>query len=345
MRYPEFLKNGGTIGFVAPSFGCNIQPYKDRFDAAINTFKNMGYSIQLGPNCYEGKGVGISNTPTKCAEELMDYYESSENDVLISCGGGELMCETISEVDFLRIKEANPKWFMGYSDNTNFSFLLVTMADTASFYGPNAPAFGMREWHESLMDSFDVLTGKNLIVHNYDKFQIESLIDEEHPFESYNLTEKTSLTGFVPQGMNADIKVQGRLLGGCLDVLSNLVGTRFDYVKEFNEKYKNDGIIWFLEACDIGVLEIRRTLWTMKEAGWFDNVKAFIFGRPIHGEEVMGLNYADAVMEHTLKAFNVPVILDADIGHVAPSMPVINGALSKVSFKDGNLVIDMGIEL
>ena len=28
MRYPEFLKDNGSIGFVAPSFGCNIEPYK-----------------------------------------------------------------------------------------------------------------------------------------------------------------------------------------------------------------------------------------------------------------------------------------------------------------------------
>ena len=27
MRYPEFLSEGGTIGFVAPSFGCATEPY------------------------------------------------------------------------------------------------------------------------------------------------------------------------------------------------------------------------------------------------------------------------------------------------------------------------------
>lgn len=28
MRYGKFLPENGTIGFVAPSFGCNIEPYK-----------------------------------------------------------------------------------------------------------------------------------------------------------------------------------------------------------------------------------------------------------------------------------------------------------------------------
>lgn len=38
MRIPKFLKDGGTIGFVAPSFGCNIEPYKSGF---INAQKSL----------------------------------------------------------------------------------------------------------------------------------------------------------------------------------------------------------------------------------------------------------------------------------------------------------------
>ena len=35
MRYPKFLEKGGTIGFVAPSFGCNIEPYRTAFGHAL----------------------------------------------------------------------------------------------------------------------------------------------------------------------------------------------------------------------------------------------------------------------------------------------------------------------
>ena len=87
----------------------------------------MGYKTELGPNCYEGKGVGISNTPSACAKELTDYYCSDDNDMLISCGGGELMCEILDYVDFQKIKEAEPKWYLGYSDNTNFSYFINSL--------------------------------------------------------------------------------------------------------------------------------------------------------------------------------------------------------------------------
>ena len=126
MRYPAFLPEDGTIGFVAPSFGAYIEPYHSAFLAALENLKADGFSADLGPNCFEGCGIGISNTPEKCGAELTDYYCSDQNDALISCGGGELMCEILDHVEFDRIRAASPKWFMGYSDNTNFTFLLTT---------------------------------------------------------------------------------------------------------------------------------------------------------------------------------------------------------------------------
>ena len=160
MKYPKHIQRGGTIGFVAPSFGCQIEPYYTAFGNAQKKFREMGYQLQLGPNCYAGEGIGISNTPEKCGQELTDYYCSPENDCLISCGGGELMCETMSHVDFERLQAAEPKWYLGYSDNTNMTYLLATICDTASVYGPCAAAFGMEPWHASLKEAFGILSGE-----------------------------------------------------------------------------------------------------------------------------------------------------------------------------------------
>lgn len=99
MKYGKFLPENGTIGFVAPSFGCNIEPYRSAFENAQKVWTKEGYSLSLGPNVYEGCGIGISNTPEKCAQEFNEWYEKEDVDVLISCGGGELMCEILPYVD------------------------------------------------------------------------------------------------------------------------------------------------------------------------------------------------------------------------------------------------------
>ena len=333
MRYPKYLEPGGTIGFVAPSFGCGIEPYRSAFENAQKKFVEKGYQLQLGPNCYEGSGVGISNTPEKCAAELMEYYCSNENDVLISCGGGELMCEILGHLDLERLKAAEPKWYMGYSDNTNFTYLQATICDTAAIYGPCAAAFGMEPWHKGIEDAFDVLTGGVKNVKGYDKWEKESLKDAEHPLEPYHVTEERVIRSFVgTESCEGTDKLQfsGRLLGGCMDCLVNLLGTRFDYTKEFIEKYKEDGIIWFLEACDLNVFGIRRAMWQMEQAGWFEHVKGFLIGRPMYyGQEMMGLDAYSAVLEVASRK-GVPVIMDLDIGHLPPMMPIVVGSIGEV---------------
>ena len=39
MRYPEYLPADGTIRFVAPSFGCAMEPYRTCFENACRTFE------------------------------------------------------------------------------------------------------------------------------------------------------------------------------------------------------------------------------------------------------------------------------------------------------------------
>lgn len=369
MKYGKFLPENGTIGFVAPSFGCNIEPYKSAFANAQKIWTKAGYSLNLGPNVYEGCGIGISNTPEKCAQEFNEWYEKEDVDVLISCGGGELMCEILEYVDFEKLCQGDPKWFMGYSDNTNLVFLLATLCDTAAIYGPCAAAFGMEPWHESLKDAMNVLTGMCKKVHNYDKWEREGLKTEENPLEPYNVTEKfqlrtwTAEKGLCLTEMEAEatnqenakdpaeknkkaedkkqISVKGRLLGGCLDSLATLCGTKFDKVAEFNEKYKEDGVLWFLEACDLNVMGIRRALWQLEAAGWFKNAKGFLIGRPLcYGEEFFGLDQYKAVID-ILSKYNVPIIMDLDIGHLPPMMPLVCGSVAEAAVEGNSITIDM----
>lgn len=344
MRYPEFLKENGTIGFVAPSFGCSIEPYKTAFQNALKKWEAMGYKTDLGPNCYASSGIGISNNPKICGEELNEWYCSKNNDILISCGGGELMCEVVPYMDFERMKNAAPKWYMGFSDNTNFVFLSTILMDTAAIYGPCAATFGMEPWHESVHVAWDLLCGKTNCVNGYDLWEREGLKDEENPLLPYNVTEPVVIKSYTCEnGIAVEtkeaIEFEGRLIGGCMDILQMYPGTKYDKVKEFNETYKEDGFIWFLEACELNTMSIRRCLWQLKEAGWLEYVKGFLVGRPMmYGEEAFGIDQFRAVTD-VLAEYNVPIIMDIDLGHLPPSMSIISGSKAKVNVKGNEISI------
>ncbi|MCR5135707.1 MAG: LD-carboxypeptidase [Oscillospiraceae bacterium] len=335
MKFPEFLKKGEAIGFVAPSFGCNIEPYRSSFGHAIERFSQLGHPALCGPNVYAGDGVGISTAPEKCGREFTDMYLSDACRAVLSCGGGEMMCEILRFVDFDTVAAARPKWFMGYSDNTNLSFLLPTLCDTAAIYGPCAPAFGMEPWHSSIEDAYRLLRGEKLSSEGYPLYEIQSRKDEEHPLEPYHCTEARRITACDPKTAvptQRSIAFSGRLIGGCLDILATLCGTRFDKVCSFTERYREDGLIWFLEACDLSVFGIRRAVWQLKNAGWFENASGFLIGRPLAGrEDQLGLDHIRAVTD-ILSEYHVPILLDTDIGHLPPMMPLICGSMADVSY-------------
>ncbi|MCR5651820.1 MAG: LD-carboxypeptidase [Lachnospiraceae bacterium] len=351
MIYPEFLHSGGRIGFIAPSYGCATEPYKSDFEEALEYFKSIGFRTVTGPNCFAELGTGISNTPEKCAEEAYDFLVNDRSDVIISCGGGELMCEILPYLDFDEIKKADPKWFMGYSDNTNLTFLLNTLCDRASIYSLCSSKFSPGNWHECTGDAFDLLCGKKQKASNYPFWRKSvpevtecdgsAALDESYDLYVNKKTEEKYYlipykqyiySGEHPAG---SAHFSGRLTGGCLDILVTLVGTKFDRTMEFAEKYCDDGIIWFIESCDLSVMSMRRALWQMENAGWFKHVKGFLIGRPARFDDSFdGMDHYNAVTG-ILGKYNVPIIMDLDIGHLFPQMPIISGACADVS-ADGN---------
>ena len=143
------------------------------------------------------------------------------------------------------------------------------------------------------------------------------------------------------QDLGADIPKIAVMPQSKLDVLTLLLGTKYDKVQAFTERYKEDGIIWFIEACDLNVMGIRRALWQMEQAGWFGHVKGFLIGRPYcNGEEFLGLDQYEAVTG-ILGKYNVPIIMDLDIGHIPPAMPLICGSYAKVSSVGNDVEVEM----
>lgn len=337
MRYPESLKQGGRIGFIAPSYGCATQPYAARYENAISKFRSMGYEIVEGPNTRAAVGIGKSNTPKACGDEINMFFTEDRSDVIFSCGGGELMCEDLPYVDFEAIKKADPKWFIGYSDNTNLTFLLPTLCDMAAIYGPCASDFGMNPWHKSISDAFSVITGTKSTFTNYDGWEKEWPERETNPLAPYNITEKYSQK--IYDGNEAHF--EGRLIGGCLDCLVNFVGTKFDKVKDFCEKYKDDGIIWFLESCDLNVMSMRRALWLLSQAGWFKYVKGFIIGRPLHHDEDFDGFTPYEAFTGILSEYNAPIVYDIDLGHLSPMIPFVSGAYGHIDAEGNEFTVKM----
>ena len=197
----------------------------------------------------------------------------------------------------------------------------------------------MRPWHKCLNDSLELLEGKKLEYENYDKYESEWR-EEITGLEPINPTVNVEWKNAKGEDV---ITLEGRLIGGCIDILHSLIGTRFDKVKEFCEKYKDDGMIWFFDNYDLSSEEMLRTLWQFKEAGWFKNCKGIIIGRPFIRKTCAEISFEESVMT-AVKELNVPIVFDADIGHVSPQIPLINGAKVHIDSSHGKGKISFTLE-
>ena len=86
-------------------------------------------------------------------------------------------------------------------------------------------------------------------------------------------------------------------------------------------------------------MDMRRAIWQLEHAGWFEYVKGFLIGRPLYfGHDDFGLNQYNAIYD-ILEEFDVPVIMDLDIGHLPPMMPMVSGAKAHVEVKGNDIRI------
>lgn len=335
MIYPKFIKKGDIIGVTATSDGVNDELDIKRFENAKMKLQEKGYDVIFTDNVFKADSQGRSSLGSVRGKEFNELLSNDRVSGIIAAKGGNFLNEMLEYVDYERFV-SNPKWFQGYSDNTGLVHTLTTKYDVATIYGSNFGEFGMNDWHKSVNDNLAILEGKNITQTSYDKYQHE-LTDRITGLEGYECDTKVEWKMDKRTAKKSDsIEMSGRLIGGCLDVLLFLQGTQYDGTQEFIEKYKEDGIIWYLESFDISGENIMMFLWKLREIGWFKYTKGFMFGRPLFYKDFTGTDYEEAVM-YALGKLDVPVIFDCDFGHRGPRMTMINGAIANVKCDKGNV--------
>ena len=327
MNIPDFIKKGDIIGVTAPSAGFTEQVDLTKLESAKFNLSEKGYEVIETGNvrkCEKGR----SSTGKKRAEEFLSLIENEKVKYILSTSGGDFLMEMLEYLDYELIK-ANPKWIQGYSDNTGLIYPITTICNMATVYSGNIGDYGMSLWHDAVKNNLKILEGKNIEQKEFDLFENE-YVKKVTGYEGYNLTDKVKYE-FVSE--NKSESFTGRLLGGCLDVLIMLCGTKYDKTAEFVKKYKEEGIIWYLESFDLSSARIQCALWQLKEAGWFEGAKGFLFGRPCFFREEYETDFNEAV-KTALDSLNLPIITGCDIGHRPPRLTMINGLMAEINFDE-----------
>jgi len=339
MKYPKLLQKGDIIGICAPSSGVSGEVLFTRLDNAIRNIRSLSYDVIETASVRSDEKCVSASSVTRAAE-FMSLYENPDVAAIIPPWGGEFLMDILPYLDFERLSALPAKWVCGYSDTTTLTFALTLLSDIATVHGSNLMNMGFNSIHAADIRVFDVMENRTTKQKSWDTYGGFSNWDDLSN-EIYT-PDKPSLWKSL-QG-EASVSFGGMMIGGCMDTLCKLLGTRFAPVEAFLNKYKQHGLIWTLESCELEAPDIYRTFWQMRECGWFKYCNGIIVGRPDGYKDKRDFALVDA-LEQGLGSLNTPVIYDADIGHIPPQMQIINGAVGKVEYSDGKAVITQEIDV
>lgn len=323
MRFPSPLQPGDTIGVTAPSGG--IRPsYRPRLDAAVRSLEKRGFSVVLG-DCLGVDGV-VSAPKEQRAAELTSMLADPAIRAVVPPWGGELAIDLLDRIGWSELADAEPTWFVGFSDLTTLMVPVTLRLGWATLHGSNLmdtpyfPPDGLLHWTEvaSATAPFTQASPGRFRAAGWDDYEAEP--------EVCRWTLESTGTWRVLDGSTVD--VSGRLIGGCIETIGPVAATPWGDVRSFGRQYADDGIIVYLEACEDGAYTIARTLHALRYAGWFEHATGVLIGRT-KAPDMPDLTQ-DAAVADALGDLGIPVVLDVECGHVAPYLPLVNGALARV---------------
>lgn len=324
MIYPNFIKKGDCIGVPAPSNGAYDEPHVNRFVNSRRKLEDMGFKIVLSKNINKSDKCRSASAEER-ADEVNNMFADEKIDMIICAAGGEFLVEMLPYVDFESIKK-HPKFVQGFSDPTGLMFAITTKYDIATIYGNNFGEYGANVYDRSVLDSLEVMQGNLIEQENYEMYENEGT-KYVTGLEGYNFTDK------VEWKVLNDKKtvIKGRIIGGCLDLIAELAGTKYDGTSEFIERYKNDGIIWYFDNCELSMEELIRTFWKLNELGFFKYTNGILLGRSGNNNSFLGYSIKEVLEDSVISKLGFPIIYDADISHKGPCLTIINGAIATVS--------------
>jgi muramoyltetrapeptide carboxypeptidase len=327
VRFPKPLQPGDRIGVTAPSSG--VQPaYRPRLDAAVASLEARGYEVVLG-DCLGVDGV-VSAPKERRAAELTAMLSDPTIRAVVPPWGGELAIDLLDRLGWEELADAEPTWLVGFSDLTTLMLPITLRLGWATLHGSNlmdtpyAAPEGLLHWTDlaSGPGPFTQTSPGRFRAAGWDDYVAE-------PGVSRFTLESTGTWRTLDGG---PVDVSGRLVGGCIETVGPVAATPYGDVAGFGRDHADEGLVVYLEACEDGAYTIARTLHALRYAGWFTHASAVLIGRT-SAPDVADMSQADAVAD-ALGDLGIPIVLDVECGHVAPYLPLVNGALARVVVAD-----------
>ena len=309
---------------TAPSSGVG-EALRPRFELALQALRARGLQIRLSHHVF---GEAEVSSATARAQEWQAALLDPSVHWVCAPWGGEQAIELLPHLDFQRLRHASPKWVTGFSDLSTLALPLSLCAGWATVHGPNLMELGAKPLDSLSAGLFELLfaaQGCDWVQQGLGFYAGGGADWHAEPAAPLRL-DRLSQPRRLRAGMPA--YAEGRLIGGCLETVARLAGTRYAPWAALPGPR-----LLYLEACEAGPYEIARTLHSLALHGWFVNLSGLLIGRSAAPAEPQFDGWS--VLQDLFPDDGVPVFLDLDIGHCPPQWTLVNGAWARCELAQG----------
>lgn len=270
------LQRGSRVAVVSPASAAKA----DAVEAGVRALEAFGYEPVLMPHALDRGPLYYAGVADDRVADLHAAFADERVEGILCTRGGWGSAELLPLLD-RELVRANPKVFVGYSDHTSLHAWFWNECGMKTFYAPMVAA----DW--SKPDGVHARTWREAL-------------------------ERTDTWGVGAEDGIRVLRsgsVEGRLLGGCLSILTEALGT--PWALRIDEP-----TVLFLE--DIGTKPYKwdRFLQHMKFAGAMENVVGVVFGDMAANVDESETELMQQACLHALKWFEGPVTMGLRCGHM-----------------------------
>ncbi|MCF7823472.1 MAG: LD-carboxypeptidase [Candidatus Marinimicrobia bacterium] len=308
MIIPDPIQAGATIAVISPSSA----PKPEKLKRGIEYLKSMGFKIKEGPNLW-GKHKYLSGHGPEQLSDLHWAFSDDEVDLIFCSRGGYGTPRYLDDIDYELIAQ-HPKFFVGYSDITALQNALGIETGLVSISGAMVAV---------------EMAGENGI-DPYTESSLWKLLRE--PMSGQILQNPED----IPAKILSPGKGEGPIVGGCLSLFNNLMGT--PYFPDVS------GGIMILEDIGENVQHLDRMLSQFKMAGFFhgeNRINGLMLGQFIDTwEEANEDDFElEELVHDIIGEVDYPIITNVAYGHNMRKMPIPLGATAILDGSMGSLTL------
>jgi muramoyltetrapeptide carboxypeptidase len=303
MQFAPFLKSGDKVGITSPAR--KVSP--EEMAPAIASLQEWGLVPVLGDHLY-GVYKQFSGTDSDRREDIQQMIDSPEIKAIFFSRGGYGCLRIVDQLDFSSLRR-HPKWIVGFSDLTAFAGAILNKG-VASIHGPMCIS-----WNGKTSDA--VARG-----------HLREMLMGQVPRYAYVPADP----GMIQTG-----KATGRLLGGNLSLISQMIGTP--------DAFHTEGSILFIEDIDEYLYHIDRMMIHLRRSGMLDRLAGLIVGgfTDLKDNDVPFGYTVEEIVRDAVRDYSYPVCFGFPSGHLPTNYPLVIG--SKATLSVSHSLVELQMEL